>query len=311
MDRSSKHTGSSEQAEGSPTHGGNKQRGNIAVFEARLSEAVGARFERISGLRVVVAPLVLYEWAESGPTPPRPRHPSCKEFLETDYCLASWREQAKSLREQPEVHWHRCKFGLLCATVPVVWCRRCLAACQLVCPDTMQRETFEHFVELLDVLCENLVLRNSQLLSELAPPTEDSDARPEPQAAEAPTNPPADLESTGVDANLQHPQIGAALAYIERHLTDPTMTVASIARALDVNATYLAHLFSVRVGRRMSRHISTQRIELAKLLLSETDWQIKRVAFETGHGNPYWFSEVFREHTGTTPSVFRREARSD
>jgi transcriptional regulator GlxA family with amidase domain len=62
------------------------------------------------------------------------------------------------------------------------------------------------------------------------------------------------------------------------------------------------------MGMRMGRYIAELRIEIAKKLLLETDWQVKRIAFESGHRNPDWFSEVFRAHTGMTPSVFRRKA---
>ena len=88
------------------------------------------------------------------------------------------------------------------------------------------------------------------------------------------------------------------------------MTVSRIARDLSVNSTYLAHLFSLDMGTRMSRYIATHRVQLAKKLLLETDWQIKRIAFETGHSTPYWFSEVFRDHTGVTPTRFRIMGRS-
>ena len=59
----------------------------------------------------------------------------------------------------------------------------------------------------------------------------------------------------------------------------------------------------------MSRYIAVRRVELAKTLLVTTDWQIKRIARETGHANPTWFSHVFGVHTGCTPGEHRRRAR--
>ena len=66
--------------------------------------------------------------------------------------------------------------------------------------------------------------------------------------------------------------------------------------------------FAQEVGMRMSRYIATRRIELAKKLLISTHWQIKRIAYESGHSNPDWFSQVFRAHTGMTPRDYRRTA---
>lgn len=103
-----------------------------------------------------------------------------------------------------------------------------------------------------------------------------------------------------------HPHVKSAMLYIEGRLTDSTLRVSEIARALGLNTTYLSHLFSGHAGERMSRYISARRIALAKRFLATTDWQIKRVAYESGHANADWFSQVFHCHTGMTPGGYRR-----
>ncbi len=273
----------------------------IETLLARLTKLVTERFERISGLTVLVVPIDLPGAAEDDTKPSQPGHPACVEFAGTAYCQESWRAHVAKLKYQPEVNWHHCDYGKLCAVVPFVWKRRCLVACKLVCPDSMKADAFEMHVELLDVLIENFVLKESELLAHLAH-SSGSQGDVEPS--------PGDEVEPADRGRPDHPQVRAALNYIKKHLTDSSMTVARIARDLDVNATYLAHLFSLQVGVRMSRYIARRRIELAKTLLASTRWQIKRVAYETGHGNPFWFSEVFREHTGVTPSKFRQDSQS-
>ncbi len=273
----------------------------IETLLARLTKLVTERFERISGLTVLIVPIGLPGATEDESEPSQPRHPACAQFAGTAYCQESWRAHVAKLKHQPEVHWHHCDYGKLCAVVPLVWKRRCLVASVLVCPDSMKTGAFEMQVELLDVLIENFVLKESELLARVAL-SSDSQVDVEPS--------PGDEAEPSSRARPDHPQVRAALNYIKEHLTDSSMTVAHIARDLDVNATYLAHLFSLQVGVRMSRYIAGRRIELAKTLLTTTNWQIKRVAYEAGHGSPYWFSEVFREHTGMTPSNFRQNARS-
>lgn len=108
-----------------------------------------------------------------------------------------------------------------------------------------------------------------------------------------------------------HPNVRAAVHYVEQHLTDPALSVAGVARELDTNATYLGHLFAQQMGIPMRRFIIRNRLELAKDLLGRTDWQIKRVAYETGHKNADWFSHVFHVETGYTPREFRAQVRSD
>lgn len=106
-----------------------------------------------------------------------------------------------------------------------------------------------------------------------------------------------------------HPQVDNILRFIEKHLADPTMNVGKIAEAMQLNPAYLSHLFAGQTGVRMGRYIAARRIELAKRLLATTDWQVKRIAFESGHGNADWFSQVFHAHEGMTPGDYRRRAR--
>jgi transcriptional regulator GlxA family with amidase domain len=47
-----------------------------------------------------------------------------------------------------------------------------------------------------------------------------------------------------------------------------------------------------------------------KDLLSTTDRQIKHIARQAGYANPNWFCYVFRDITGFTPGIYRRQARA-
>ncbi len=266
------------------------------AFLGQLEGHVTDRFTRISGLPVVTIPLDLPGYTEAESSRAGKIHPACTEFANTEYCRESWHSHLAELKRRPEVHWHRCDFGLLCAFVPVVWRDQCLAGLKVVSAGSMAEDAFERNVELLDVLVESFVARESDLLARLLAPA--ADGRSGAISAEHPKGRP------------DHPRIVSALAFIEEHLRDPELTVGRVARELDLNPTYLAHLFAQRVGERMSRHIADKRLELAKELLATTDWQIKRIAFETGHANPDWFSHVFHVRVGVTPGKYRREVRA-
>ncbi len=106
-----------------------------------------------------------------------------------------------------------------------------------------------------------------------------------------------------------HPQVLKAIAYIESHLADCDLKVGQVARTLDLNNTYLSHLFSENVGVRMGRYIARRRVQVAQKLLATTDWQVKRVAFESGHASPDWFTRVFHNYAGMTPVEYRLQKR--
>ncbi len=269
-------------------------------FLTDLADLVKERFSRISGLTVVTIPLDLPGTAFSTGLPPKPIHPACAKFADTEYCRNAWQSHLVELKRRPELHWHKCGFELFCAIVPVVWEGRCLAVLKLVCPDSVSEASFERNVELLDILVESFLAGEADVLARLVPPRQ---LAADSEAQRAAGNGNSDRKRP------THPQVLRALEHIEQHLTDPDLTVARIARTLDINSTYLAHLFAEQIGRRMSRHISDLRMELAKNLLSTTDWQIKRVAFESGYANPDWFSHVFHVRAGLTPGQYRTKTR--
>lgn len=107
------------------------------------------------------------------------------------------------------------------------------------------------------------------------------------------------------------PKVRAAIAYIQANLTDPRLSVASVGRALEINSTYLAHLFARHMKKRMSAYIAACRVERAKTLLAGTTLQIKQVAAQCGFTNAEWFSQVFRANTGTTPIRYRTRHAGD
>lgn len=248
-----------------------------------LHELVVERFARLTGLTVVTAPMPASSRATDD-LPPASCHPECEGLAESGYCRRKWQRLREELRDRPEVHWDRCEFGKLCAIVPVVWDGTCVAICQLVTGQSQGEEAFEREVELLDVLVENCLAREKGFLGD-----EDS-----------PSPPKAPRE--------RHEKVTEALEHIDSRLRAHDLTVAGVARALSMNPSYLAHLFTQQTGVRMGRYIAERRITLAKKLLRASDDQIKRIAAETGFANADWFSHLFHVHTGMTPTEYRNAA---
>ncbi len=102
-----------------------------------------------------------------------------------------------------------------------------------------------------------------------------------------------------------HPQVIRTMEYIAAHLFDSRLTVTKVASVLEMYPTYLSEVFVEQMGQRMSRFIACRRVEDAKRLLATTDWQVKRIALETGHANANWFCHIFSVHAGLTPGEYR------
>ena len=106
-------------------------------FMEQLSDDVLDRFQRLTGLTAVATPVDLPGGSrDARGLPVPPPHPACQTNGASDYCQTSWRSHLTELALRPEMHWHRCEFGRLCAMVPVLWHRRCLAVCRLAAEES-------------------------------------------------------------------------------------------------------------------------------------------------------------------------------
>jgi AraC-like DNA-binding protein len=266
---------------------------------ALLAQSVIERFIRISNRALTAVPIGFSAPQDAEEPQPSPCHPACAQHSDKDYCRESWQLHLAELREKPGTHWHKCDLDRLCALVPIVYQGRCLAAVKIACPAAIGEKEFECQVELLDLLVRDFVVSQTDLLARLASVV---------PAVGKPSELTAQTGEKPAELSTRHPQILRAIQYVEEHLSEPKLTVGRVAEALDINPNYLSQLFVEQVGQRMSRFIAARRVELAKTLLLTTNWQVKRIACETGHANPNWFCRIFAVYTGLTPGEFRSKA---
>ena len=101
------------------------------------------------------------------------------------------------------------------------------------------------------------------------------------------------------------------LVCIEERLGDETLTLSRLAgEVFFMNADYLGRLFRKETGERFSNYPLAARIERAKRLIAETgpaQLRIGAIAEAVGFGNnPQYFSQVFKKHTGSHPTEYKR-----
>ena len=89
------------------------------------------------------------------------------------------------------------------------------------------------------------------------------------------------------------------------------VTIEKVAEKLSTNRTYLSRAINGNGGMSFSQHVNAYRIEEARRILSETDTeiQIKALAYELGFSTPETFSTSFRKAIGMLPSKFREQMR--
>jgi len=94
------------------------------------------------------------------------------------------------------------------------------------------------------------------------------------------------------------------VAYIGTNFSDPTLTPDSLAERFGLSRTGLYRLFSEKLGTSPKKHINNIRIENACTILQRNDRQIKEIALSVGFNNPLYFSKVFKERNGVSPSEY-------
>ena len=105
---------------------------------------------------------------------------------------------------------------------------------------------------------------------------------------------------------------GARLAMVKRdmarHLTDPDLDIAAVARRQGVTPRYIQRLFE-RGGTTFGHFLRDARLDLAcNTLEAGGDGTISAIAFDCGFGDLSHFNKAFRSRFGATPSDIRAAA---
>jgi YesN/AraC family two-component response regulator len=100
--------------------------------------------------------------------------------------------------------------------------------------------------------------------------------------------------------------IRQAKAYIVDHMTEE-ISLAKLSEEFELSPVYFSRLFKQETGANYVDFLVQTRIEKAKELLSDPTKRIYEVSHAVGYQNEKYFSRVFRNHVGRTPSEFREE----
>ena len=103
----------------------------------------------------------------------------------------------------------------------------------------------------------------------------------------------------------QH-RIQPALEYIESHYVEP-MDVAQLAGMCALSESQFYDVFKKKTGMSPIRYRNHLRVRQAKLLLQSEEITSQEIAQLLGFESIHYFSRVFKEHTGISPSQYNPE----
>ncbi|MDR1059850.1 MAG: AraC family transcriptional regulator, partial [Clostridiales bacterium] len=104
--------------------------------------------------------------------------------------------------------------------------------------------------------------------------------------------------------------VNHVVRYIQEHSDDPSLSLDAIAKKFEVSYYYLSHMFNEATGQSFTDILNKSRVKRAVSFLSETGDTIQAVAEKAGFTNLTTFLRAFRKETGTTPSGYRKLAKS-
>ncbi|MBR3968099.1 MAG: helix-turn-helix transcriptional regulator [Clostridia bacterium] len=108
--------------------------------------------------------------------------------------------------------------------------------------------------------------------------------------------------------NLSSP-VKKAVLLIEKDISS-NISLATIARAQNINASYLSTLFKREMGQGVIEYITEKRMSKAADLLKNTTLQVQTIAAHCGILDVQYFSKLFKKYFGVTPNNFRKSKKN-
>lgn len=93
--------------------------------------------------------------------------------------------------------------------------------------------------------------------------------------------------------------------YLDEHYTEK-ITLDFLAERFYINKYYLLEIFGRRYGMGINKYLISMRINKSKGLLRFSDMTVEQIAYECGMNSPHYFSRVFKDVEGVSPSEYRK-----
>ena len=94
------------------------------------------------------------------------------------------------------------------------------------------------------------------------------------------------------------------ILYITQNI-ESNMTMTDIADHVGKSPEHIIRVFKNEVNKTPYAYMLEKKIDLAKLLLINTNMPIKKIAQRLNYSDEYYFSATFKKHTGTSPTKYR------
>ena len=106
-----------------------------------------------------------------------------------------------------------------------------------------------------------------------------------------------------------HAQIAVKIQeYLAEHYPE-RVTLEMLAASQNISISQLKRIFKEHTGSSVITYLTALRIKEAKRLIQESSMNFSQIAVCVGYDNIYYFSSVFKKHTGMTPTEYSKSLR--
>jgi len=113
-----------------------------------------------------------------------------------------------------------------------------------------------------------------------------------------------DIRKARASSNMK--PVEQARNWIQDNL-DQEITIKKIADQVYMNPTYFSEYFKMQTGETILDYLTRQRMDRAKALLVDQRLKLQAICGRVGYQDVKYFSRLFKQWTGQTPSKFREQ----
>ena len=106
-------------------------------------------------------------------------------------------------------------------------------------------------------------------------------------------------------------RLEAVQEYLSENFCDPNLSYAKLAECAGLGYSYFSELFIAAYGASPVRLVTKMRVDYAKELIITGRYSVSDIAVACGFENVYYFSKVFKEHVGLSPTKYLKSLKKD
>ncbi len=101
--------------------------------------------------------------------------------------------------------------------------------------------------------------------------------------------------------------IAEARRYIDCNYRDPNISLEALSIKLGYSSKYISDKFKRTMSLTITEYITMRRMEYAAAMISEGNYSVKQISEACGYNDPLYFSKVFKQKFGKSPTMNIKE----